>query len=280
MSESANRTLQLAGGPANVSRGASNLAAGHHADSPVLVVPAWAAPPDTHVLVMLGDTATEATAALRVIRHRLEQKRADGMWIFGVTSAREGEGKSTFAAQLALVLSESQRARVLLVEANFARPTLASLLGFRVPEGQGFSNQIARKMRGSMEPWCVVALGPALHVLAEATGEENFPETLHSTQFQNAVAFLGRGYDFLVVDAPSVLDSGDANVVENAVDGLIVVTRSGHSNGNDLREAVKQIGDKKTIGTVLWDTEPPNRGARETKRREAKRNGKRSGKSK
>ncbi len=224
-------------------------------DSPVRVVPAWASPPDTSVLVMLGEASSEATASLRVIRHRLEQKRAEGMWTFGVTSARDGEGKSTFATQLALVLSESQRARVLLVESNFHRPSLARILGFRVPDGYGFSSQIVRKMRGSLEPWCVVALGPALHVLAESTAEQGFPETLHSTHFQNAIGFLSRGYDFLIVDGPSVLGSGDANVVENAVDGLIVVLRSNMSKGNDLRDAVKQLGERKTIGVVLWDVE-------------------------
>jgi Mrp family chromosome partitioning ATPase len=224
-------------------------------DSPVRVVPAWASPPDTQVLVMLGETSSDATAALRVIRHRLEQKRADGMWTFAVTSPRDGEGKSTFATQLALVLSESQRARVLLLEANFHRPELAKILGFKVPEGQSFSAQIVRKMRGSMEPWCVVALGPALHVLAESPGEPSFPETLHSTHFQNAVGFLARGYDFLIVDSPSILGAGDANVVENAVDGVILVTRSNWSKGAELREAVKQIGERKTVGVVLWDAE-------------------------
>jgi Mrp family chromosome partitioning ATPase len=219
------------------------------------VVPAWASPPDTSVLVMLGEASNEATASLRVIRHRLEQKRAEGMWTFGVTSARDGDGKSTFATQLALVLSESQRARVLLVESNFHRPSLARILGFRVPDGYGFSSQIVRKMRGSLEPWCVVALGPALHVLSESTAEQGFPETLHSTHFQNAIGFLSRGYDFLIVDGPSVLGSGDANVVENAVDGVIVVLRSGVSKGNDLRDAVKQLGERKTIGVVLWDVE-------------------------
>ncbi len=226
-----------------------------HGDSPVRVVPAWASPPDTTVLVMLGESSPQASAALRVIRHRLEQKRAEGMWTFGVTSARDGEGKSTFATQLALVLSESQRARVLLIEANFQRPSLSTILGFKVPEGQGFSAQIVRKMRGSMEPWCVTALGPALHVLAESTTESIFPETLHSTHFQNAVGFLSRGYDFLVVDGPTILGSGDANVVENAIDGLILVCRSKFSRGNDMREAVKQVGDRKVVGVVLWDAE-------------------------
>jgi Mrp family chromosome partitioning ATPase len=229
-------------------------------DSPVRVIAAWASPPNTQILAMLGETSAEAPAALRVIRHRLEQKRAEGMWTFGVTSARDGEGKSTFATQLALVLSESQRARVLLIEANFVRPSLAQILGFRVPDGYGFSAQIVRKMRGSMEPWCVVALGPALHVLAESLGEQGFPETLHSTHFQNAIGFLGRGYDFLIVDAPTILGSGDANVVENAVDGVIVIARSKQSKGSDVREALKQLGERKTVGMVLWDAASKSNG--------------------
>jgi Mrp family chromosome partitioning ATPase len=225
-------------------------------DSPVRVVPVWASPPDTQILAMLGETSAEVPAALRVIRHRLEQKRNEGMWIFGVTSAKDGEGKSTFAVQLALVLSESQRARVLLVESSFLKPSLARVLGFRVPEGQGFSAQIVRKMRGNLEPWCVVALGPALHVLAEVGGDDpGYPETLHSTFFQNAIGFLGRGYDFLVVDAPSILGSGDANVVENAVDGVIVVAQSKQSKASELREGIKQLGERKAIGVVLWDTD-------------------------
>lgn len=223
------------------------------ADSPVRIVAAWASPPNAQLLVMLGESTKEAPAALRVIRHRLEQKRAEGMWTFAVTSARDGEGKSTFATQLALVLSESQRARVLLVESNFQRPSIATLLGFRVPDGYAFSAQLVRKMRGSLEPWCVVGLGPALHVLAESASEAGFPETLHSTHFQNAIEFLGRGYDFLVVDAPSILSSGDANVVENAVDGVIVVARSEATKGADVREAIKQLGERKAIGMVVWD---------------------------
>jgi Mrp family chromosome partitioning ATPase len=157
------------------------------AESPVRVVPVWATPPDAQVLVMLNEASSEATAALRVIRHRLELRRGEGMWTFAVTSPRAGEGKSTFATQLALVLSEAQRARVLLVEANLQRPSLARILGFNVPEGQGLSAQIVRKMRGGNEPW--------------------------------------------------------------------FVTRSQWSKGVDLRGAVKQLGDRKTVGVVLWDVQ-------------------------
>jgi polysaccharide biosynthesis transport protein len=220
----------------------------------VRVVPVWASPPDVRVLAMLDESRGRTTAAsLRVIRHRLELRRAEGEWTVGVTSARDGEGKSTFAAQLALVLGESQRARVLLVEASMHRPSIARLFGFCVPEGMGFSTQLAKRMRGVFEPWSVLALGPALHALVENEAESGFPETLHSTHFRSAIERLGRAYDWIVVDSASVLGGGDANVVEEVVDGMVVVARSRASKGRDLRAVVKQLGDRKTLGVVLWD---------------------------
>jgi Mrp family chromosome partitioning ATPase len=202
---------------------------------------------------MLGESEPAAPAALRVIRHRLERRRAEGVWVVGVTSARDGEGKSTLATQLALVLGEAQRARVLLVEASMQRPSLARLLGVQVPAGLGFSVQIARRMEGIHGPWSVLALGPSLHALLESDAEPGYPETLHSTQFRRALNELGHAYDWVVVDAPSVLGSGDANVVEEAVEGVVVVARSRASKGADLRAAIKQLGGRKALGVVLWD---------------------------
>lgn len=229
----------------------------------VRVVPIWASPPDVRRLVMLGDSPADAAAALRVIRHRLEVRRAEGIWTIGVTSALDEEGKSTFAAQLALVLSEAQRARVLLVEASFQRPSLSRMFGFQVPSGLGFSGQIARRMRGGREPWAVLALGPALHALVESDGETGFPSALHASPFGQAVERLGRAYDWVIVDTPSVLGSGDANVVEEAVDGMIVLVRSRRSRGADLRAAMKQLGMRKAVGVVMWDV----RAARPSSRR-------------
>jgi len=244
------------GNPALVLRTPATAAAGDlpaAGDDGVRAVPVWASPPDPPMLAMLGETQADAPAALRVLRHRLELRRAEGLLTFAVTSARDGEGKSTLAAQLALVLSEAQRARVLLVEASLERPTLARLLGFQVPAGLGFSVQISRRMRGGSDPWAVLALGPALHALVESEAEPGYPGALYAPHFRQAIDRLGRAYDWVIVDAPSVLGSGDANVVEEVVDGMIVVARSRKSRATDLRAAMKQLGVRKAVGVVLWD---------------------------
>jgi Mrp family chromosome partitioning ATPase len=230
-------------------------------DGTLNVVPVWAAPVGAGLRAMLGESRPDVAAALRVIRHRLERKREEGMWTFGVTSAREGEGKSTLAAQLALVLSEAQRARVLLVEASLRHPSLARLLGVQVPLGLGFSIQLATRMAKGGDSWAVLALGPTLHALVESESEPGFPQALHSTQFRRAIERMARAYDWVVVDSPTVLGSGDANVVEEAVDGMIVVARSGHSKGADVRAAVRQLGGRKAIGVVLWDADGVAKGS-------------------
>jgi Mrp family chromosome partitioning ATPase len=217
-------------------------------DEIVRVVPVRVAPPDPARLALGG--------ALRVLRHRLEVQRGQGLWTFGVTSARPGEGKSTTAAQLAAVLAEAQRARVLLVEGCFERPSLARLFGVDVPAGLGFSAQVARRMGGgeaSARPWAVLALSPSLHALLEGAADASYPGALYAPLFRVAVEQLGRAYDWVVVDAPSVLGSGDANVVEEAVDGMLLVARSGRSRAGDLRAAVKQLGLRKAVGVVLRD---------------------------
>lgn len=222
------------------------------AEGPLRIEPVMPAPTAPTILAVLGDDP-KPIAALRLIRHRLEILQAEGRRTFAITSPRPGEGKSTFAMQLSLVLSESQRARVALVEADFHKPTIAKTLGFEVPPGAGLSAQVVRAMRGENVPWRMLALGPSFHVLAESEGEARFPRALHSACFQELLQLLAGLYDYVIVDGPCVLEGGEANALEPTVDGLILVTRAGVSKKSELRKALRQIGQRKTVGVVLVD---------------------------
>ena len=187
-------------------------------------MPVWAAPPNPPILVMLGETRADAPAALRVLRHRLELRRAEGMWTFGVTSARDGEGKSTLAAQLALVLSEAQRARVLLDRgrhrATHARATarLPGPRGSRLLGADLAGACAAAPTRGR----CSRSVRPSMR----SSRARRSPDIrARCTRRRSVRPSIGssRGYDWVIIDAPSVLGSGDANVVEEVVDGMIVV---------------------------------------------------------
>jgi Mrp family chromosome partitioning ATPase len=220
--------------------------------SPVRTVRVDARPPRPELLAMLPGGPAETASALRLVRQRLELRQPLGQKLLGVVSARAGEGKSVFAAQLALALSEAQRARVLLVEANFQAPSLAALLGVEVPKHQGFSVQLARRMQNRNDPWVELALGPSLHALLEEPGV-GFAQSLYSTHFLQALFFLAPAYDYVVVDGPAVLGSGDANVLAQGVDALLVVARSEVTRGADLLATMQQLGEHKPTDLILLD---------------------------
>jgi Mrp family chromosome partitioning ATPase len=200
----------------------------------------------------LGPSPPAALAALRVLRHRLEQRRGDGSFVVSVMSPCRGEGKTTLALRLALTLSEADRARVILVEGNFERPRLAATLGVRLPDEAGLSTQINERRHGRGVAWGVVRLGPSLSLLAEPEVTA-FPEAIHSTHFEAALAALRRSYEYVVVDGPSVVGSGDANVLEGASDGVLMLVRAGATQGAALSRATQQLGDRRVIGVVLND---------------------------
>ena len=66
-----------------------------------------------------------------VLRHRLEQRREGGSLVVSVVSPGASEGKTSLAARLALTLSESERARVVVVEDVPKEPEASGLLGAR-----------------------------------------------------------------------------------------------------------------------------------------------------
>ncbi|MGK3982406.1 hypothetical protein WME99_05180 [Sorangium sp. So ce136] len=208
------------------------------------------------VFELLRGAPAPALAALRVLRHRLDQRRGGEPLAVAVVSPGRAEGKTALAVRLAMTLAEAERARVLLVEGHLARPRVAALLGLRLPAHAGFSEQLWRRMAGQVRPLGVIAVSPSLSVLAEPSLEASYPAALHSVHFEAALRTLRRHYDYVVIDGPPVLGSGDANVIEDASDGVLLVARASLTRASSLTRAAEQLGERRILGVVLNDVSP------------------------
>jgi len=209
--------------------------------------------PDEMDLPIVG---LRAIAALRVLRFRIEQRAQDGRMVVGITSSVSGEGKSRLAIQLALALAESERARVLLVEANLERPSLAKQLGVQLREQDAFSVQMRKRAFEEVaSPWRIAACGGSLHLLAESSESPGFPGMLHSRELRIAIEELRPRYDYIVVDGPSILDDGGATSVERVVDGFVIVARAKVTKKSSLGRAARMLGQERMLGVVLTDVE-------------------------
>ncbi|WP_437986517.1 hypothetical protein [Sorangium sp. So ce117] len=213
--------------------------------------------PEGHgVFELLRGAPAPALAALRVLRHRLDQRRAGEPLAVAVVSPGRAEGKTALAVRLAMTLAEAERARVLLVDGHLACPRVAATLGLRLPAHASFSDQLRRRMAGEIRPLGVIAVSQSLSVLAEPSLEASYPAALHSVHFEAAMRTLRRYHDYVVIDGPPVLGSGDANVIEDASDGIVLVARASLTRASSLTRAAEQLGDRRILGVVLNDVAP------------------------
>jgi Mrp family chromosome partitioning ATPase len=199
-------------------------------------------------LVMLREPESARARSYRLLRHRVVAE--SDPHVVAVTSARPGEGKTTCSLNLALALAEDTQINVLLLEANLRRPALATILGFEPTES------LVQNFTHSAEvgpPYPVGAiLGTRLHVAA-------LPQTLMSearldrTQFAAALRELRDVYDYIVIDAAAVLESGDTDVVGECANGVVVTTRARSSRTRDVAQALDQLAPAPVLGTVLLD---------------------------
>ena len=222
--------------------------------------------------LVFTDRDARRASAFRTLRQRL----LDAGEIHSIlcTSANSGEGTTTLAVNLALSFSELGRFRVLLIEANFRRASLASLFGFIPPAG--FRSQIARHRLYPDEPWAVVQIGPpplfilavephacprcaaTLPVWAQFCGAcgaqiEAVGTLTDGAGVNAAIASLREVFDYVIIDGPSVLSSGDVNVIQDSADAIVMATRTGQSDERSLRRAIEQVAPAPLAGVVLLD---------------------------
>ena len=55
--------------------------------------------------------------------------------------------------------------------------------------------------------------------------------------FSTAIKRFREAFDYIVVDAPPVLASGDVNLIQDAADAIVFATRRGRSEARNLRRA-------------------------------------------
>ncbi len=229
--------------------------------------PALPAPPPTQVevhlldfpdkldprLVMIREPTSLRADAFRALRQRLTTTGDPKVIV--VSSPHDGDGKSTVAANLALAYREVVRGgRVLLVEANARRPSLATIFGFDPPTC--FFDQLADHKDSPGAPWVAVEQIAPLHVMAVDPSIKR-PPTLDAVAFSLAMGKLTKaGYDYVVVDSSSIMESADVHLVLESVEGLLMSTRSGKTTQKAVKRALERLGPANVIGAVMLDVPP------------------------
>lgn len=198
------------------------------------------------------DSYDPRVEAFRVVRTGVQFIHPDAKSkVFVVTSAVPGEGKTTTAINLALILAEGGE-KVALVEGDLRRPAVSEYLG--LVEAVGLTTVLVGRQTLAEATQEV----GTLDVLTAGRKPPNPAELVKSEAMHALIDSLREQYTYVLIDAPPLLPVTDASLLAANSDGVILVTRYGGTKHTELTTAVKRIESVggTIVGTVLTMAPP------------------------
>jgi capsular exopolysaccharide synthesis family protein len=195
-------------------------------------------------------SASASTAeAFRKLRTNLQFMDVDNPpQIIVVTSPRQGDGKSTVAANLAAAMAVNGQP-VTLIDGDLRRPTVAESFG--LVEGAGLTDVLV----GRVDMDDVAQQHPDytnLRVLAAGGTPPNPSELLGTQAMRKLLRTLART-SVVLIDAPPLLPVTDAAVLTALSDGALVVISSGKTLDTELGAALGHLDavNGKALGVIF-----------------------------
>jgi capsular exopolysaccharide synthesis family protein len=168
--------------------------------------------------------------------------------VLQIVSAREGEGKTTVAANLAFSFAQLGR-RVAIVDADLRRGMLHEI--FDVPISKG----LTAVLRDGMPADEAIQRSPlaAVDVLSRGPDASNPAELLGQPNWEKMLDVFRERYDVILLDTPPLLPVADAAALAPSSDGILFTIRCGHSELADLVRARNMLdsADTALLGVVL-----------------------------
>lgn len=151
-----------------------------------------------------------------------------------VTSAGPREGKTTASVSLAAVMAQSG-STVVIVDSDMRKPRLHKVFGL------GGTLGLSSVLMGeaSLDDVIQATRVPDLYLIPCGRVPENPAELLQSDRFREFVAELTERFGMVVFDSPPLVPVTDAAIIGAAVDGVVLVARSGATR----REMIARAAD-------------------------------------
>jgi capsular exopolysaccharide synthesis family protein len=169
-----------------------------------------------------------------------------GIRVIMLTSASPNDGKTLTAVNLALVLSESYRRRVLLIDADLRRPSLGNLA--EVTDAPGLSDALKSTTEQKL---AVLQVTPTLMLLPAGRPDPDPMGGLTSARMRHILEEAAGRFDWVILDAPPMGPMADASLLSQMVDGAVFVVRAGQTQHPAVQRAIDALGRERILGVVL-----------------------------
>jgi protein-tyrosine kinase len=201
--------------------------------------------------ILIAETAPKSPAAeaYRTLRTNIQFAGLDRPCrSIVVTSASPAEGKTTTAANFAVVCAQAG-SRVCLVDADLRKPALHRVFG--VDNQRGLTTAILENK--TLADVAAPTRVPGLSLVVSGPLPPNHVELAASQRMRDLLEAGARDFDLILCDTPPVLSVSDAVALSARCDGVVLVMRTGGVSTTAARRAVAQITSVKgrILGVLL-----------------------------
>lgn len=209
-------------------------------------------------LIVPEGTVTALLEEFRIVKRQLllnaSQLQQQGMGVAAqrvlICSPHPGEGKTFTAVNLALSIAAEKETEVLLVDADFAKPSVLSSLG--LPGGKGLMDALSDPSIDVAD--CVIGTDVSgLWVLPAGNATTSDTEYLSSSRTRQVLDRLTEGAPnrFVIFDSPPALAASPAAELAKYVGQAVVVARADRTGQGSLEDAIKLLSNCPNIQLLL-----------------------------
>lgn len=167
-----------------------------------------------------------------------------------ICSPHPGDGKTYCALNLALAIAAEKETEVLLVDADFAKPSVLSALG--LPGGPGLMDALADRSLDVAD--CVLGTDiPGLWVLPAGEATTSDSEYLSTSRARTVLDRLSEGATnrIVIFDSPPALAASPAAELAKFVGQAVVVVRADRTGQGAVEDAVSLLSGCPNIQLLL-----------------------------
>ena len=198
--------------------------------------------------------------AYRQLRTHLTLTGPAGSKVMLVSSGSAGDGKTTVAVNLATTLATENK-KVLLIDANFRRPSLQSIF----PKGASADMDLGAGsfdygLSSVLTNQCSYnnAIRPSgtngLDIIDCGPLPTNPAELLGGTRMEEMLKELRKNYDFIIIDSPPVLLVSDSKLLARFSDATVLVFNAAATRRGAAQRTIHELSEvgAKIAGCVLF----------------------------
>lgn len=199
-------------------------------------------------LITLKEPSSVISEQYRILLTRLLQiQKKRPFKIIGVTSAVQGEGKTTVAFNLAITAARMFQKRTLLMEVDVKKPSFPGLIT------SGSRSGLLDALRGKEDPLTLFqyTMNGQLAILPAGplTGPTNSIFT--SERIQGVLERVQDQFDFIIMDACPVLPLADMNILSEVMESILFVVQADRTPGSFVTKALSLLPRDKIMGLVF-----------------------------